>query len=893
MRSIPVFGFALLLVACGSGSGSGSSSSALGSGQDPDPVVVDFPVAYVNRPLLTDDNDNLLTTQVRRAVDFFPGAELLLRDRASPSAAEINLTVGIFPDDVDGNPPLYDVKDLAVSHDGLRLAFAMRAPEDPDLDDDEQPTWNIWLHDRELGTSARVIASDIVAEAGQDVAPSFLPDGRIVFSSTRQRQAKAILLDEGKPQFSGLNEDRNEEALLLHVMDVDGSNIEQITYNASSDLDPSVMSDGRVVYARWDRVAGRNRVSLYRSNPDGRGAELLYGVHSHDTGPDGDNIEFVQASELPDGRLLVMMRPSGAQARYGAVPVAIDVNNYVEHDQPTFASAGLLADAQEILVPGDIHLDEDRPALQGRYAHVAPLFDGTSRFIVAWSQCRLLDTTSDPLDPVILPCTPDNLANVVMIEADPLYGVWMHDGVEDTQQPIVLPTEGRAISEVIVLEAKTAPPVILDGTPGLDLDADLVSEAAGVLHIRSVYDFDGTEVADIAALADPGLTTAEQRPARYLRLVKSVAIPDDDIVDLDGTAFGRSQAQLMREILGYANVEPDGSVKVKVPANVPFWVEVLDSDGARITARHNNWMQLRPGEERECSGCHTPTSELPHGRVDGEAPSVNAGAPVDGSPFPNTDPALFANSGESMAEVLTRINGVPDPDMDLNFTDVWTDTNVRAADPDTAYLYSDLSTVPPVVTSCVSSWQSNCRITPHYPLHIHPVWSVDRTVFDVDGITVLRDDTCTSCHADRDAMGAAMLPLAQLDLADGPSADEADHLKSYRELLFNDNEQEVVNGALQDVLVQATDGNGNLLFQTDANGDLILDIDGNPIPVLVSINVTPTLNVAGALLSPEFFTIFRAGGTHAGRLSDAELKLIAEWIDIGGQYYNDPFAVPP
>ena len=69
----------------------------------------------------------------------------------------------------------------------------MRAPEDPNLDDDEQPTWNIWLYDRETGEVRRVIESDITAAAGQDVAPRFLPDDRIVFSSTRQRRSKAVL----------------------------------------------------------------------------------------------------------------------------------------------------------------------------------------------------------------------------------------------------------------------------------------------------------------------------------------------------------------------------------------------------------------------------------------------------------------------------------------------------------------------------------------------------------------------------------------------------------------------------------------------------------------------------------------------------------------------------
>ena len=888
---IAVFLCAAALMGCGSGSGSGSSS--IGSGQSPDPVVVDFPVAYVQRPLLTDDQGNLLTTEVRRATDFFPGAELFLRDRASPSAAETSLTDGVFPDDVDGNPPLYDVKDLAVSFDGTQLAFAMRAPEDPDLDDDEQPTWNLWHYDLATATLTRVIQSDIVAEDGQDVAPKFLPDGRIIFSSTRQRRSKAILLDEGKPQFSALDEDRDEEALTLHVMEIDGSNIEQVTYNQSSDLDPAVLSDGRIAFSRWDNVAGRDRISLYRSNPDGTDHELLYGVHSHDTGPNGEVVEFVEATELPDGRLLVMMRPPGPVSRMGALPVAIDIASFVEHDQPVFSSAGLLTDAQEILIPGDVTLDETRPPLQGRYAHISPLFDGTSRLIVAWSQCRLLDTTSDPLNPVIGPCTTENLNNPDMVEADPLYGVWMHDTIEDTQQPIVLPTEGSAYSEVVIMENRVAPPVILDKTAGIDLDPDLVSESVGTLHIRSVYDFDGTSVADLAALADPAQTLAADRPARFLRVTKSVSIPDDDIVDLDGTAFGRSQAQLMREVIGYAPIEPDGSVKMKIPANIAFWVEVLDADGRRITPRHNNWMQLRPGEEATCNGCHTQLSEVPHARRDGEAPSANAGAPADGSPFPNTEPALFANTGETMAEVITRINGVPDPDVNVTYDDVWTDPNVRAKDASFTFDYADLSSTPPVDPGCVTNWNASCRITVHYEPHVHPLWAVDRRTFDVDGITVLNDDTCISCHNIVDAMGAAMVPAAQLDLSDGPSADEADHYKSYRELLFNDNEQELDNGALQDRLVQATDGNGNLLFQLDANGDLILDINGDPIPVLVSITVTPTLNVAGALASPRFFDLFAPGGTHNGRLTGAELKLISEWIDIGGQYYNDPFAVPP
>jgi hypothetical protein len=42
----------------------------------------------------------------------------------------------------------------------------------------------------------------------------------------------------------------------------------------------------------------------------------------------------------------------------------------------------------------------------------------------------------------------------------------------------------------------------------------------------------------------------------------------------------------------------------------------------------------------------------------------------------------------------------------------------------------------------------------------------------------------------------------------------------------------------------------------------------------------------------DFFSKFAPGGSHAGWLSPAELRLVSEWLDIGAQYFNDPFAVP-
>jgi hypothetical protein len=142
-------------------------------------------------------------------------------------------------------------------------------------------------------------------------------------------------------------------------------------------------------------------------------------------------------------------------------------------------------------------------------------------------------------------------------------------------------------------------------------------------------------------------------------------------------------------------------------------------------------------------------------------------------------------------------------------------------------------------------------------------------------------------------MNNLQVPVAQLDLSDGASPDQADHFKAYRELLFPDNEQVISNAALIDRLVNLLDANGNVVCNVDANGNPIVDINGVcTSPVQVSVTVQASMSVAGANSSPRFFNLFATGGTHAGRLNAAELRLLSEWLDIGGQYYNNPFDAP-
>ena len=208
-------------------------------------MVENFGIAYVARPLPLEP-----ISDGRELLGFTPGGDLYYRDLASPGARERNITAAI-------TGGAGDVRDVAVSPDGSRLLFALHLPEVEGADPQDQPTWNIWEYDIPSDTLRRVIASDITAEAGQDRFPQYLPDGRIVFSSTRQRQARATLLDEGKPQFAALDERRREPAFVLHVMDADGSNIRQISFNQSHDRDPIVLTGGEILFSRWDNMGGR------------------------------------------------------------------------------------------------------------------------------------------------------------------------------------------------------------------------------------------------------------------------------------------------------------------------------------------------------------------------------------------------------------------------------------------------------------------------------------------------------------------------------------------------------------------------------------------------------------------------------------------------------------
>ena len=144
------------------------------------------------------------------------------------------------------------IRDPDVYFDGSKLLFAMRRNMGED--------YNIYEMNID-GTGLRQITS---LEGVSDYDPVYLPDDRIIFSSTRE------------PKYNKCSRDH---AANMYRMDADGANIHRITRNTLFDHNPEILPDGRILYARWEYI-DRNfgdAHGVWTVNPDGTGQALYYG----------------------------------------------------------------------------------------------------------------------------------------------------------------------------------------------------------------------------------------------------------------------------------------------------------------------------------------------------------------------------------------------------------------------------------------------------------------------------------------------------------------------------------------------------------------------------------------------------------------------------------------
>ena len=154
--------------------------------------------------------------------------------------------VTVLLDDPKGN-----IRDPRVHYDGDRILFAYR----------KGGTRHYNLY--EINTDGSGLRQ-LTGGEWDDMDPAYLPDGGIVFVSSRGRR------------FIPCN---NTPGAQLFRMDADGDNILCLSANNVRDDRPAVLPSGQVIYTRWEYVD--STIVYYRDlwvmNPDGTGQMVLFG----------------------------------------------------------------------------------------------------------------------------------------------------------------------------------------------------------------------------------------------------------------------------------------------------------------------------------------------------------------------------------------------------------------------------------------------------------------------------------------------------------------------------------------------------------------------------------------------------------------------------------------
>ncbi len=185
------------------------------------------------------------------------------------------------------------VRDPQVHYDAEKILFSYR----------KGGTEQFHLYEINVdGTGLRQLTDGIF----DDMEPCYLPDGGIVFVSSRSKRWVQCW---------------QVQVATLHRCDADGNNIRALSANIEMDNTPWVLPDGRLIYMRWEYV-DRSQVKfhhLWTCNPDGTNQTVYFG-NMHPTGV------FIDPKPIPGtGEVLFIDSPGhGRREHAGYVSIVTD-----------------------------------------------------------------------------------------------------------------------------------------------------------------------------------------------------------------------------------------------------------------------------------------------------------------------------------------------------------------------------------------------------------------------------------------------------------------------------------------------------------------------------------------------------------------------------------------
>lgn len=508
----------------------------------PDMAVADF--VYVKR------RNHLVQHNIANgepmANRFPPGTDIFRKTDFDPSKKPVS----ILGDKLGAG----SIRGMDLFYDADRVVFSFTPQDDKDLynwDFRKQPISESNLYEIKVdGSGLKQITSDVLQA---DQAPCYLPNGDIVFASSRGN-----IGSECGPW--------PQHAVTMNLFKIafqkDGSSeVKRLTHNKDFDHYPHVLNNGLVGFTRWDYQERHFYYphTIWACRPDGTQSDLIYKSHLSD-GPhslrdampvSNSNKLFAIACghhSIPEGALTMVDLTSDLNDPSGIAYVT-PLASETEGGYGSHAKAVSEGGVQDAMAMGTGGFYQTPWPLSEKSVLISAMYD-------AAKSCGGMIYYVDVF------------GNKELLARDLIYEL-LHPKL---------------------IKSRKKPPMLPDVTNPEKLYAEV--------YVNDVYD---------------GLEKVKRGDARYIRIVNKVNWPYGKgetpfgvlrwFVDQGSSpTFGFYNWSPTR-VIGTVPVEEDGSAYFRVPVEMALSFQLLDEDKREIR-RMRSHVEFMRGETRGCTGCH-------------------------------------------------------------------------------------------------------------------------------------------------------------------------------------------------------------------------------------------------------------------------------------------------
>jgi hypothetical protein len=395
----------------------------------------------------------------------------------------------------------------------------------------------------------------------------YLPDGRIVFLSTRRGQSlqagrESAARTVTRPDMPdcyvrcGGGPERPVAVYTLHTIDADGGGLCAISPFEMFEWTPEIARDGTIIYSRWDYIDRDNMpfMGLWAINPDGSNARMVYKNYTR-----APHCTF-EAKPIPGSHKLVFTASAHHAHTMGSL-VLLDPSSGLEGANPITR-----------LTP-----EVQFPEIEGwpltSYASPWPLSERC--YLVSWG-CEGNRVPG-----------PEGWSRWHAVQR-PNNGMALYFYDAGTRSRELLWADAAiSCGEPIPVRPRERPPVIA---------SQLAGNAAqeGRFLLTDVYQ---------------GLTNVQRGAIKSLRLV---AVPAKTHPTMNFPNLGVTADDPGKCVLGTVPVEEDGSAYFRSPAGVILFFQALDSRGVAVQTMRSV-SHVQPGQTLGCIGCHEHRERAPAG----------------------------------------------------------------------------------------------------------------------------------------------------------------------------------------------------------------------------------------------------------------------------------------